>query len=182
MRECFAKPILRKQCPKSISFLGSPCRFLQSLLFQDSFSQGIINYFQLLTRLQPILTLATVRQHEGYAPFVIPSVAGARKAPTIADRQICTMKHVCVTLDMLSTKFFISKSHLCNSFKKTVGITVNEYILHRRIMLAKQLMETDTSWMEICHQCGFNSYTSFARCFKKTSGFAPKEYRKNPKL
>lgn len=82
-----------------------------------------------------------------------------------------------ITLDILSDRFFISKSHLCDIFKKTIGMTVNEYILHRRILIAKQLMSQDISLLEICNQCGFNSYTSFARNFKVLTGVNPKEYR-----
>lgn len=82
-----------------------------------------------------------------------------------------------LSLDDLSRHFFISKSHLCNMFKKSIGMTVNDYITHRRVLIAKQGMDSDWSLLEICGRCGFNSYTNFARCFKKVTGLAPKEYR-----
>ena len=81
-----------------------------------------------------------------------------------------------LSLQKIASQFYISRSKLCGMFKTTLGSTVNDYILHRRILKAKQLMNSSYSLLEISVHCGFNSYTHFARCFKSITVYTSKEY------
>ncbi len=81
-----------------------------------------------------------------------------------------------LSLDDLSTTFFINKYYLCELFKKTTGFTINQYILNRRIGLARELLLMDLSVTEVAYKIGFNSDSHFISVFKKLVGVTPKQY------
>lgn len=84
-----------------------------------------------------------------------------------------------ITLDELSSKFYISKFYLTREFKKIYGITVFQHIINTRINFAKkQLRFSDKSIEEIAHLCGFNDQSYFARQFKKVENVTCLAYRK----
>ncbi len=86
-------------------------------------------------------------------------------------------KHL--SLDDLSSKFYVSKYYLAHSFKKITGFTIKQYILLKRISYAKnQLYFTDKSITEIAIDCGFNSQSNFIRIFKQKEGTTPLQFRK----
>jgi AraC-like DNA-binding protein len=79
----------------------------------------------------------------------------------------------------ISSKFFISKSHLRRLFKNMVGITLGKYIRKSRIHHAASLIDsTDYTLTEIADKCGFDSLYSFSRTFKAELGQSPSNYRK----
>lgn len=82
-----------------------------------------------------------------------------------------------ISADVIAERFFMSRSSLYTKFRSATGMTVSDYIVHRRTLAAKQLMGTDRDLLEISHMSGFGSYTTFARCFRKTTGYSPREYR-----
>ena len=65
-----------------------------------------------------------------------------------------------ITLDQLSERFFISKHHLNKVFRKATGTTVFDYLLHKRITAAQQLLITVYSAQEAASQAGFGDYSS----------------------
>lgn len=84
-----------------------------------------------------------------------------------------------ITLDQLSKRYFINKYYLTRIFKEQYGITINNYILEKRITHAKQLLRfTDRSVEEIGEACGMGALYYFSRMFKKIEGVSPSEYRK----
>lgn len=53
-------------------------------------------------------------------------------------------------------------------FKKTFGMSLNEYLIQERISHAqRKLVSTDYSITEILYECGFNSISSFNAAFEK---------------
>ncbi|OCT15275.1 hypothetical protein A8709_14345 [Paenibacillus pectinilyticus] len=83
-----------------------------------------------------------------------------------------------LSLERLEKLFFISKYHLSRLFKKHTGSTIHEYIVYKRISLAKQLLKDGANVTEACMGSGFNDYTGFLRMFKKKIGVLPKNYAK----
>ncbi len=81
-----------------------------------------------------------------------------------------------LTLDALSTHFYLSSSYLCRIFKSTTGTTINKYITARRITIAKALLNEGFSVTEACEKCGFNDYSNFLKAFTKAVGISPKKY------
>ncbi|WP_079426135.1 helix-turn-helix domain-containing protein [Clostridium oryzae] len=81
-----------------------------------------------------------------------------------------------LSLDLLSSIFYINKYHLCHLFKKNTGFTVQEYVIYKRIMKAKELLSQGISAVETCDAVGFGDYSNFYRYFKKVVGKTPKEF------
>lgn len=84
-------------------------------------------------------------------------------------------------VDQLARHFGISVSYLSHEFTKFTNRSVYDYILYRRVMLARQMMQTDASLNTIAYQCGFNDYSNFLRMFNKLVGMSPSQYRKQNK-
>lgn len=83
-----------------------------------------------------------------------------------------------VSLQTLSSKFYLSKYHLLREFKKNTGYTIHRYIQYKRLILAKELLRDNKQVTEVCSQCGFGDYSNFIRSFKKEFGISPKRYSK----
>lgn len=84
-----------------------------------------------------------------------------------------------MTLDDICRSVNVSKFHLCRSFREHTGMTVMEYILNTRIILAKnELAKTDEPIAQISGKCGFSSASYFCRVFRRKEGCTPLQYRK----
>lgn len=79
-----------------------------------------------------------------------------------------------LTLTDISEKFFVSKYHLCHSFKKSTGITIYDYIKQKRLLLADEFIKMGHSLSEAAALSGFSDYSSFYRAFFKRYGESPK--------
>ncbi|MDO4294464.1 MAG: AraC family transcriptional regulator [Eubacteriales bacterium] len=82
-----------------------------------------------------------------------------------------------VTLDQLSERFFISKHHLNKVFRRATGTTVFDYLLHKRVILAQQLLADGHSAQEAALQAGFGDYSSFYRAYRRILGHSPLQDR-----
>lgn len=82
------------------------------------------------------------------------------------------------SLKILSSIFYLSKYHLLREFKKNTGYTIHKYILHKKLMLARELLHDSVQITEICSKCGFGDYSNFIRTFRKEFGVSPKKYCK----
>lgn len=78
-----------------------------------------------------------------------------------------------LNLDYLAKEMSLDKYYLSHLFKQNTGSTVYQYILTKRIALAKQLLLEGTSVTETCQLTGFNDYSNFIRTFKKATGVSP---------
>lgn len=87
-----------------------------------------------------------------------------------------------LSLDTLSSIFFMSKVHISHVFKKQMGISIYQFILQKRLSLGKNCLVSDTPISQVHLQCGFQNYSSFFKAFKKEFGISPKEYQKNHSL
>ena len=84
-----------------------------------------------------------------------------------------------VSIDQLATKFFVSKYYLCHLFKKVTNISINEYILQKRVAMAKRLLESGLRPTEVALQCGFTGYSTFYRAFKRLTDKKPDDYKRH---
>ena len=78
-----------------------------------------------------------------------------------------------VSLDTLAKRFFVSKYYLCRAFKKHNGISVHGYINQKRVMYAKQLIESGETASGAAYKVGFGDYSAFYRAYVKIVGKAP---------
>lgn len=83
------------------------------------------------------------------------------------------------TLDALARQVHLSRSHLAREFKRCLGVSPGEYIRTMRLEWSKHyLRETDTSISQIAALLHFPSIHTFSVFFKRHTGLAPQEYRK----
>ncbi len=78
-----------------------------------------------------------------------------------------------ISLDQLAKKFFVSKYYLCRAFKKHNGISVHGYILQKRVIYAKQLIEAGETASGAAYKVGFGDYSAFYRAYVNIIGKAP---------
>ncbi|MGN1417441.1 MAG: AraC family transcriptional regulator [Oscillospiraceae bacterium] len=80
------------------------------------------------------------------------------------------------SLEELSARFFVSKYHLSHKFRDYTKTTVHQYILMKKVNLAKELLEKGITPKEVCESCGFSSYSNFYKVFRAQTGVSPKDY------
>lgn len=84
-----------------------------------------------------------------------------------------------ITLEELSSRFFVSQYFLCHEFKRYTNCTIIQYVNNLRISHAQRLLEeTDQSITEISIQAGFSNVTHFNRVFRSVTGRSPSQSRK----
>lgn len=84
-----------------------------------------------------------------------------------------------ISLEDLSNQFFINKFYLTKIFKESYGITINNYLISKRITKAKQYLRfTDMTVDEIAQAIGISDVNYFCRMFKKVEGMSPTTYKK----
>lgn len=82
-----------------------------------------------------------------------------------------------LTLDDLAFLCNMSLSTFNRRFAKIYNMTPRQYILERRMTLAKQLLEQNREKpSEVYHKVGYESHSSFSQAFKQTFGVTPSEY------
>ena len=81
----------------------------------------------------------------------------------------------------LARHFNVSDSFLAHRFAEFTNRSVYDYILSRRIMLAREMISSDMKLNTVAFQCGFNDYSNFLRIFTKVVGKTPTEYRRSMK-
>jgi two-component system response regulator YesN len=84
-----------------------------------------------------------------------------------------------VTLATLADNFYVSKEHLSRTFKKDVGMSVQQYITSKKMEYAKSLLRNHhmIAISTISYMCGYKDLQYFYRVFKKQTGITPLEYR-----
>lgn len=82
-----------------------------------------------------------------------------------------------LTLDMAADYVGFSKYHFSRLFKQYTNSTFYDYLSHKRIQSAQKLLSSPVSVTDIAFQTGFNSLSTFCRCFKKYTRLSPTEYR-----
>jgi AraC-like DNA-binding protein len=83
-----------------------------------------------------------------------------------------------LSITVLASKCYLSKYHLMRKFKSYTGYTLHQYILQKRLYLAKSMLVKGDSMTHISQKVGFNDYSTFVRAFKKEFGLSPREYVK----
>ena len=86
-----------------------------------------------------------------------------------------------IRIENLARSFGVSVSWLSHEFVRFTNRSVYDYVLYRRVMLARQQMLGPASLNDIAYQCGFNDYSNFLRSFGKIVGVSPSQYRRQLK-
>ena len=83
-----------------------------------------------------------------------------------------------ITLDQLSSLFFLTPSYISSMFKSKTGIALVDYITEIRIREAKKLLlNSEHRVRDIALEVGYEDYTYFCKVFRKLVGKTPLEFR-----
>lgn len=73
---------------------------------------------------------------------------------------------------------YLNPDYLSRLLKKETGLSFSEYVLDRRIFLAKMLLQaTGKNIQEIAGMTGFNSASYFSKIFRQETGLSPAAFR-----
>jgi transcriptional regulator GlxA family with amidase domain len=68
-------------------------------------------------------------------------------------------------------------------FKKSTGMTLNEYVNLLRLSYAQALlMQEDGNVLRVAMESGFGSLSAFNKSFRKISGKSPSDFRKEARI
>ncbi|GAB2565588.1 AraC family transcriptional regulator [Gracilibacillus alcaliphilus] len=131
--------------------------------------------------LAELLLYLTREIHTSFLPQHAADKQPTFEQTTLQERmltEIDAIWHTNWQLEALAEKLHFNKYYLCRIFKKEFGMTIQQYILHRRITEAKQaLRKTTISINALSEQIGFSTASNFIRCFKQHVDMTPKQYR-----
>jgi len=80
-----------------------------------------------------------------------------------------------LSIDYLCEKFYISRAQLNRSFKNITGTTVWDYIITKRLMLARSYLAEGMHANEAASASGFGDYSAFYRAYRRQYGTTPSE-------
>ncbi|WFR61878.1 helix-turn-helix transcriptional regulator [Paenibacillus amylolyticus] len=79
-----------------------------------------------------------------------------------------------LSLHELAQYAAVSPAHFSRAFKRYTGMTLTDYALARRVIMAKEhLVQGDETMAAVADACGFDSLPHFYRQFKKLTGTTP---------
>ena len=89
-------------------------------------------------------------------------------------------EHIYETIHVedITSQFFVSRSHLNKVFSENMGIPLHQFIVRKKLFLAKQDLMNGVPMGEICCKYEFGNYSSFYRAFKLEFGISPREMQK----
>ena len=86
-----------------------------------------------------------------------------------------------VSIQDLADAVHLSCGHLSRVFRKTTGITLEQYLIQQRVELAKRaLLDPRLNVAEVAERCGFCNPAYFASVFKKHVKCMPGEFASQP--
>ena len=82
-----------------------------------------------------------------------------------------------VTLNALSEFCHHNGTYISRCFKNFAGISLQQYIIRKRLSMAKEYLAEGKTPCDTCFLTGFNNYSNFSRIFSKQEGCSPKQYQ-----
>ncbi len=115
-----------------------------------------------------------IKQHEDKAPK-------QEKAPTnketIALCEAYIQEHLDdpnLNVNEIGEHFYMNAIYLSRIFKKEKGVAINQWIITKRMELAKHLLESSSMpATSVANLCGYANYPYFSTVFKKHYGYSP---------
>ena len=87
--------------------------------------------------------------------------------------------HEPIRLEDIAKELFISVSTLCHSFSSLMNMTVNKYVITKKIHLANDFLHKGYSARAAAEAVGYDNYTSFFYNYKGVMGTPPTAYDKS---
>jgi AraC family transcriptional regulator, exoenzyme S synthesis regulatory protein ExsA len=89
----------------------------------------------------------------------------------------------CLSLEDYAKICHMSLSSFKRNFKEIFGVAPGKWLIEQRLKYAKmRLLTTDESVNDVAFHAGFETTSNFIRCFKKSFGLPPLQYRQQALL
>ena len=115
-----------------------------------------------------------------------PGSAGATRTSVAYDIVRFVAEHLTdpnLSIKMVAKAICLNPDYAGRRFKETMGLSVGEYLLKKRVELAVRLLqETGDTMAYVAGQCGFSSVRNFLRQFKAAKGMTPTEVRQRHRI
>lgn len=173
LNDCFVRARKEKSNVLRIHSLDKSKLYQVCLELEHSFSDHAFanELYQKILFLEFMIQLnrTVISNHINY----LDSVIGSTKLIQILDY---INEHLAeeISIDSLAANFFINRYYLMHFFKEETGYTIGNYITEKRLLLAKNLVQSGSSVTEACYRSGFKNYSTFSRAFKKAFKTIPK--------
>lgn len=110
--------------------------------------------------------------------------SGQTPAPSASHKAQAIMNYIdrnltaSLTLDSISQALSLDKYYLSHLFKSETESSIFQYVLVKRVALAKELLLEGHTVAEACHLAGFCDYSNFIRSFKRVTGYTPGQMKR----
>ena len=78
-----------------------------------------------------------------------------------------------VSIEEISKLLGLNRKYLSRIFKDAYGVTMQEYLIDRRLSEASKLLKTGCSVEETAYLVGYNDPFGFSKAYKKRYGNSP---------
>ena len=82
-----------------------------------------------------------------------------------------------LTIERLSSTFFLSRYYLMHRFKEVYGCTVHQYIRQKRLQQAAEQIRQGVPVLKAAEEAGFGDYSVFLRAFRSAYGRSPRNWK-----
>lgn len=83
-----------------------------------------------------------------------------------------------IRIQDITDSLFVSRSYLSKIFNEEMGLSLHQFIIKKKLFLARQDLLTGIPVRDICHKYSFGNYSSFFRAFKLEFGQSPRMVKK----
>lgn len=83
-----------------------------------------------------------------------------------------------MTVMLLARACGLSTKHFSRAFRQSTGLSPHQWLLHRRIDRAKQLLRGTLPLADLALACGFADQSHFTRVFTRAVGLSPGQWRR----
>ena len=83
-----------------------------------------------------------------------------------------------ISIESIAASFFISRKYASKLFKERYKVTIQQYLIKKRLDSAKQLIKCGHSIERSAYMSGYKDSFNFSKSFKKCFGISPSEYKK----
>ena len=80
-----------------------------------------------------------------------------------------------LSVETLSARYYVSKYHLMRKFKQETGYTLHNYIVNKRLLMARTLISNGVPVTKAAQESGFAEYSTFSRAYRKQFKTNPSE-------
>jgi AraC family transcriptional regulator len=85
-----------------------------------------------------------------------------------------------LSLDEMAQSVGLSTAHFARMFRKSMGQTPHQFVLHQRLARAKAMLRApDARVLDVALSCGFKTQQHFSQAFRGVWGVSPTEYRQD---